>query len=73
MPGLTAVSPSPAFQVCTGTLVSWWHTDGDMGRTIKRVNHMTQSRLLGFHAYPPTPALFFERFDRLKAQRIIPG
>ena len=54
-------------------LVSWWHTDGDLGRTIECVNDMTQSRLLGFHAYQPTSASFFELFDRLKAERVIPG
>ena len=54
-------------------LVSWWHTDGDLGRNIECVNDMTQSRLLGFHAYQPTPASFFELFNRLKAERIIPG
>ena len=54
-------------------LVSWWHTDGDLGRTIECVNDMTQSRLLGFDAYQPTPESFFELFDRFKVQRIIPG
>ena len=54
-------------------LVSWWHTDGDLGRTIECVNDMTQSRLLGFSAYQPTPASFFGLFDRLKAERVIPS
>ncbi len=54
-------------------LVSWWHTDGDLGRTIECVNDLSRSRLLGFHAYQPTPASFFELFDRLKAERIIPA
>ena len=54
-------------------LVSWWHTDGDLGRTIECVNDMTQSRVLGFTGYQPTPASFFELFDRLKAERIIPA
>ena len=53
-------------------LVSWWHTDGDLGRTIECVNDMTQSRLLGFHAFQPTPASFFDLFGRLKAEHIIP-
>ncbi len=53
-------------------LVSWWHTDGDLGRTVECVNDLTQSRLLGFHAYQPTPGSFFELFDRLQAERIIP-
>ena len=54
-------------------LVSWWHTDGDLGRTIECVNDMTQSRLLGFHAYQPTPASFFDLFDRLRDERVIPS
>jgi nucleoside-diphosphate-sugar epimerase len=54
-------------------LVSWWHTDGDLGRNIECINDMTQSRLLGFHAYQPTLASFLELFDRLKVERIIPG
>ena len=54
-------------------LVSWWHTDGDLGRKIECVNDMTQSRLLGFTAYQPTLASFFDLFDRLKTERIIPA
>ena len=53
-------------------LVSWWHTDGDLGRTIECVNDMTQSRILGFTAYQPTTTSFFRLFDRLKAEQIIP-
>ena len=53
-------------------LVSWWHTDGDLGRELECVNDMTKSRLLGFTAVHPTPASFFRLFDRLKADRIIP-
>ena len=54
-------------------LVSWWHTDGDLGRTIECVNDMTQSRLLGFTAYQPTAASFFQLFDRLKTEQLIPS
>ena len=54
-------------------LVSWWHTDGDLGRTIECVNDMTQSRLLGFSAYQRTPASFSDLFDQLRAERIIPA
>jgi len=54
-------------------LVSWWHTDGDLGRKIECVNDLTQGRLLGFHAYQPTPSSFFDLFDRLKAERLIPA
>jgi nucleoside-diphosphate-sugar epimerase len=53
-------------------LVSWWHTDADLGRQIECVNDMTKSRKLGFMEYQETPASFFQLFDRLKADRIIP-
>ncbi len=53
-------------------LVSWWHTDGDLGRKIECVNDLTQGRLLGFHAYQPTLASFLDLFERLKEERIIP-
>jgi nucleoside-diphosphate-sugar epimerase len=54
-------------------LVSWWHTDGDLGRKIECVNDMTQSRVLGFASYQPTPDSFIYLFDRLKDERIIPN
>ncbi|HEY0263556.1 MAG TPA: SDR family oxidoreductase [Granulicella sp.] len=53
-------------------LVSWWHTDADLGRELECVNDMTKNRLLGFHEIQPTAASFFELFDRLRAERIIP-
>jgi hypothetical protein len=53
-------------------LVSWWHTDGDLGRELECVNDMTKSRILGFNNYQPTLASFTELFDRLRRERIIP-
>lgn len=53
-------------------LASWWHTDGDLGRTIECVNDMTESRIRGFNAFQPTPASFFDLFERLRAERLIP-
>jgi nucleoside-diphosphate-sugar epimerase len=53
-------------------LASWWHTDGDLGRTVECVNDMTESRLRGFCAYQATPVSFFDLFDRLRAERLIP-
>lgn len=53
-------------------LVSWWHADGDLGRSIECVNDMTESRVRGFCAFQPTPASFFDLFDRLRAERLIP-
>jgi nucleoside-diphosphate-sugar epimerase len=53
-------------------LVSWWHTDGDLGRMVECVNDMTESRVRGFCGFQSTPASFFELFDRLRAERLIP-
>ncbi|MCU1224839.1 MAG: NAD-dependent epimerase/dehydratase [Edaphobacter sp.] len=53
-------------------LVSWWHTDGDLGRELECVNDMTRSRTLGFTGYQPTVASFTDLFDRLRRDRIIP-
>ena len=54
-------------------LASWWHTDGDLGRTLECVNDMTRSRRLGFPGFQETPLSFFELFDQLKQARIIPA
>ncbi len=54
-------------------LASWWHTDADLGRELECVNDMTKSRLLGFDAYQETRASFFELFDRLRREAIIPA
>ncbi len=53
-------------------LVSWWHTDGDLGRTLECVNDISKSRRLGFPSFQETPASFFELFDQLREARIIP-
>ena len=53
-------------------LVSWWHTDGDLGRTLECVNDMTESRVRGFSAFKSTPTSFFDLFDRLRAEGLIP-
>jgi hypothetical protein len=37
------------------------------------VNDMTESRVRGFCAFQPTPASFFDLFDRLRAERLIPA
>ncbi len=54
-------------------LASWWHTDSDLGRQLECVNDMTKSRLLGFTLYQETRASFFELFDRLRQENIIPA
>ena len=53
-------------------LVSWWHTDGDLGRELECVNDMSKSRRLGFNLYQDTAASFTDLFSRLRAERIIP-
>jgi nucleoside-diphosphate-sugar epimerase len=54
-------------------LVSWWHTDADLGRQVECVNDMSKSRQLGFHVYQETPQSFFDLFDQLRELRIIPS
>jgi nucleoside-diphosphate-sugar epimerase len=55
------------------TLASWWHTDADLGRTIETFTDMSRSRRLGFLEYRETPLAFHDLFQRLRAERIIPG
>jgi len=54
-------------------LASWWHTDADLGRPMEVVTDMTKSRKAGFLDYQGTPDAFFDLFERLKAERLIPG
>ena len=53
-------------------LVSPWHTDADLGRPIEVVTDMSKSRKLGFTAYQATDEAFFDLFEQLEADRIIP-
>lgn len=53
-------------------LASPWHTDADLGRPIEVVTDMSKSRRLGFTAYQPTDDAFYDLFDRLRADRLIP-
>jgi nucleoside-diphosphate-sugar epimerase len=54
-------------------LVSWWHTDADLGRPMEVLTDMSKSRKAGFLDYQSTPDAFFALFDRLKRERIIPS
>lgn len=54
-------------------LASWWHSDADLGRTVECFTDMTNSRALHFTGYRQTPHSFFDVFDELRAQRIIPS
>lgn len=53
-------------------LASPWHTDLDLGRPIEVVTDMSKSRKLGFTAYQDTRESFFDLFERLRIERIIP-
>jgi nucleoside-diphosphate-sugar epimerase len=53
-------------------LASWWHTDADLGREQECVNDTTKSRDFGFVHFRETRGAFFDLFDRLRAEKIIP-
>jgi nucleoside-diphosphate-sugar epimerase len=53
-------------------LVSAWHSDADLGRPIEVVTDMSKSRRLGFLDYQATDDAFFDAFERLRAERLIP-
>jgi nucleoside-diphosphate-sugar epimerase len=55
-----------------GVLVSPWHTDADLGRPIEVVTDMSKSRKLGFLDYQATNDSFFELFNKLRSERVIP-
>ena len=55
-----------------GRVASAWHTDADLGRPIEVVTDMGRSRRLGFLDYQCTDLAFFELFERLRAERVIP-
>lgn len=54
------------------TLTSPWHTDADLGRPIEVVADMGKSRKLGFLDYQATDESFFDLFNRLRRERLIP-
>lgn len=53
-------------------LASWWHTDADLGREQECVNDTTKTRDFGFNHFRETRAAFFDLFERLRAEKIIP-
>jgi nucleoside-diphosphate-sugar epimerase len=53
-------------------LASPWHTDADLGRPIEVVTDMSKSRKLGFTAYQATDESFFDLFEKLRENRLIP-
>ncbi|RFC65938.1 NAD-dependent epimerase/dehydratase family protein [Fulvimarina endophytica] len=54
-------------------LASPWHTDADLGRPIEVVTDMSKSRRLGFTGYIATDEAFFDLFEKLRTDRIIPN
>lgn len=53
-------------------LASAWHTDLDLGRPIEVMTDMSKSRKLGFKVYQKTSESFFDLFNQLKAEQLIP-
>lgn len=53
-------------------LISPWHTDADLGRPIEVVTDMSKSRKLGFTAFQASDDAFFEVFEQLRRDRLIP-
>jgi nucleoside-diphosphate-sugar epimerase len=53
-------------------LTSAWHTDADLGRPIEVVTDMSKSRKRGFTDYQPSDESFFELFEKLRQNRLIP-
>ncbi|MEI6950755.1 SDR family oxidoreductase [Paraflavisolibacter sp. H34] len=53
-------------------LASPWHTDLDLGRPLEVMTDMNKSRKLGFLVYQDTRASFFDLFESLRADRLIP-
>ena len=53
-------------------LASAWHTDADLGRPIEVVTDMSKSRRLGFLDYQASDEAFFNVFETLRAERLIP-
>lgn len=53
-------------------LVSWWHTDSDLGRTVETHADMSKSREAGFTHTQDSGRSFLDLFDRLRTERVIP-
>jgi nucleoside-diphosphate-sugar epimerase len=53
-------------------LASAWHTDLDLGRPIEVMTDMSKSRKLGFTGYKSTRDSFYELFETLRQEHLIP-
>ena len=54
-------------------VASAWHTDLDLGRPIEVMTDMSKSRRLGFTVYQQTDESFFDLFNQLRADGVIPA
>jgi nucleoside-diphosphate-sugar epimerase len=54
-------------------LASWWHTDSDLSRSFETFADMSKSRKLGFLEYQKTNESFFNVFDRMRSENLIPS
>lgn len=59
-------------EVELGRVASWWHTDGDLGRTIEVTADMGKSRVAGFTGYRRTLDAFIDLFERYRTEKLIP-
>ncbi|KQR95630.1 NAD-dependent dehydratase [Chryseobacterium sp. Leaf180] len=53
-------------------LASAWHTDLDLGRPLEVMTDMTNSRRAGFTAYQNTEDSFYQLFEKLLFEKLIP-
>jgi nucleoside-diphosphate-sugar epimerase len=53
-------------------LISPWHTDADLGRPIEVVTDMSKSRAMGFTGFKASDQAFFDVFEQLRKERLIP-
>jgi nucleoside-diphosphate-sugar epimerase len=54
-------------------IASFWHTDADLLRPFECITDMSKSRALGFSASTPSDQAFFDLFDRMQRERVIPA
>jgi len=53
-------------------LASAWHTDLDLSRPLEVMTDMSKSRKLGFTVYQDTRDSFFNLFEKLRLEKLIP-
>jgi nucleoside-diphosphate-sugar epimerase len=53
-------------------IASWWHSDADLGRQVETFADMGKSRKAGYREVQVTPDSFFDLFEQLRAEKIIP-